>query len=105
LQSILARDTSKQSADYAFSLFYTGNPDKAVEVMQSSFLKTNDSFVLMGDYYNIACLYSLMNKPDEANNFLKKCIDGGYNKKYALTDGDFDNIRSTAEFKSTMAIK
>jgi len=104
-KEILARDTSKQSADYAFSLYYTGNPDKAVEVMQSSFLKTNDTFVLMGDYYNMACLYAIMNKPEEANNFLKKCIDGGYNKKYALTDGDFDNIRNTAEFKNIMGIK
>ncbi len=104
-KEILARDTSKQSADYAFSLYYTGNPDKAVEVMQSSFLKTNDTFVLMGDYYNMACLYAIMNKPEEANNFLKKCIDGGYNKKYALTDGDFDNIRNTAEFKNIMGVK
>jgi len=104
-KEILARDTSKQSADYAFSLYYTGNPDKAVEVMQSSFLKTNDTFVLMGDYYNMACLYAVMNKPEEANNFLKKCIDGGYNKKYALTDGDFDNIRNTAEFKNIMGLK
>jgi tetratricopeptide (TPR) repeat protein len=104
-KEILARDTSKQSADYAFSLYYTGNPDKAVEVMQSSFLKTNDTFVLMGDYYNMACLYAIMNKLDEANNFLKKCIDGGYNKKYALTDGDFDNIRSTAEFKNIMGLR
>jgi tetratricopeptide (TPR) repeat protein len=104
-KEILARDTSKQSADYAFSLYYTGSPDKAVEVMQSSFLKTTDSFVLMGDYYNMACLYAIMNKPEEANNFLKKCIDGGYNKKYALTDGDFDNIRNTAEFKNIMGIK
>ena len=104
-KKIIARDTSKQSADYAFSLYYTGNPDKAVEVMQSGFLKTTDTFVLMGAYYNMACLYAIMNRPDEANIFLKKCIDGGYNKKYVLTDGDFDNIRNSEEFKNIMGIK
>ena len=104
-KEILVRDTSKQSANYAFSLYYTGNPEKAVELMQNSFLKTTDTFVLMGDYYNMACLFSLMNKPDEANNYLKKCIDGGYNKKYALADGDFDNIKNTEEFKNTMGVK
>jgi len=104
-KQILALDTSKLSADYAFSLYYTGSPDKAVEVMQSSFLKTTDTFVLMLDYYNMACLYSIMNKPEEANNFLKKCIDGGYNKKYAVTDSDFDNIRNTDGFKSIMGDK
>ena len=104
-KQILALDTSKLSADYAFSLYYTGSPDKAVEVMQSNFLKTTDTFVLMGDYYNMACLYSIMNKPEDANNFLKKCIDGGYNKKYALMDSDFDNIRNTNEFKNTMESK
>jgi tetratricopeptide (TPR) repeat protein len=104
-KQILALDTSKLSADYAFSLYYTGSPDKAVEVMQSSFLKTTDTFVLMGNYYNMACLYSIMNKPEDANNFLKKCIDSGYNRKYALTDSDFDNIRNTNEFKNTMESK
>lgn len=104
-KEVLALDTSKQSNDYAFSLFYTGNPDKAINVMQTSFLRTTDSFILMGDYYNMACLYSLMNKPEEANTFLKKCIAEGYNKKYAFTDTDFDNIRNTADFKQIMGIK
>ncbi|MDO3642389.1 tetratricopeptide repeat protein [Mucilaginibacter sp. L3T2-6] len=104
-KEVLARDTSKQSNNYAFSLFYTGDPNKAIEIMQASFLRTTDSFILMGNYYNMACLYSLMNKPEEANIFLKKCIAEGYNKKYALNDADFDNIRNTAEFKQIIGIK
>ncbi|MCR8557149.1 tetratricopeptide repeat protein [Mucilaginibacter sp. BJC16-A38] len=104
-KQVMVVDTSKQSAEYAFALFYTGNPDKAVEVMQNSFLKTTNSFVLLGDYYNMACLFSIMNKPEQAEIYLKKCIDGGYNKKYALTDSDFDNIKNTEEFKNIIAGK
>lgn len=104
-KQVMVIDTSKQSAEYAFSLFYTGNPDKAVEVMQSSFLKTTNPAALIGEYYNMACLFSVMNKPEEAEIYLKKCIDGGYNKKYALTDSDFDNIRNTEEFKNIIAGK
>ncbi|MDB5142393.1 MAG: hypothetical protein JWQ66_1106 [Mucilaginibacter sp.] len=99
---VLALDTSKASFEYAFALFYTGNPDKAIEVMQKNVISTTNNAVLMSHYYNIACLFSLMKKPDEANIYLKKCIDGGYSKKYALTDPDLDNIRNTQEYKDVI---
>lgn len=102
-RKVLASDTSKKTSDYAFALFYTGDADDAVKVMQNSFIATNNPYELMVDYYNMACLLSLMNKPDEANAFLKKCIDAGYSKRYALTDADLDNIRNTPEFKSIIA--
>jgi tetratricopeptide (TPR) repeat protein len=96
---VLALDTTKKSFEYAFALFYTGSPDKAISVMQSNLLSTTNDYVLMSHYYNLACLFSLMNKPDEANIYLKKCIDGGYPKKYALNDPDLNNIRNTQEYK------
>jgi len=34
------------------------------------------------------------------NIYLKKCIDGGYPKRFALMDSDLDNIRNTPEFKA-----
>jgi tetratricopeptide (TPR) repeat protein len=96
---VLVLDTTKKSFEYAFALFYTGSPDKAINVMQSNLLSTTNDYVLMSHYYNLACLFSLMNKPDDANIYLKKCIDGGYPKKYALNDPDLDNIRNTQEYK------
>lgn len=96
---VLELDTTKTSFAYAFALFYTGNPDKAIDVMQKNVIATTNDPVLMSHYYNIACLYSLMNKHDEANIYLRKCIDGGYPKKYALADPDLENIRNTQEYK------
>jgi tetratricopeptide (TPR) repeat protein len=101
-KKIIAMDTTK-SSDYAFALFYTGDPDKAVEIMQNNLVATTNPYFLLVDYYNMACLLSLMNKVDEANSFLKKCIDGGYPKRYALADGDLDNIRNTDEFKNIIS--
>jgi tetratricopeptide (TPR) repeat protein len=99
---VLTLDTTKASFEYAFALFYTGNPDKAIEVMQKNVISTTNNALLMSHYYNLACLFSLMNKPDEANIYLKKCIDGGYSKKYVLTDPDLDNIRNTQEYKDVI---
>jgi tetratricopeptide (TPR) repeat protein len=102
---ILTMDTTKRSFEYAYALFYTGSADKAINVMQSNLLATTNGSLLMSHYYNLACLFSLMNKPDEANIYLKKCIDGGYSKKYALTDTDLDNIKNTPEFKDIVGGK
>jgi tetratricopeptide (TPR) repeat protein len=96
---VLELDTTKSSFAYAFALFYTGNPDKAIDVMRKNVIATTNDPLLMSHYYNIACLYSLMNKPEEANIYLKKCIDDGYSKKYALADPDLENIRNTQEYK------
>lgn len=98
-KKVLDLDTTKKSFAYAFALFYTDKADKAIEVMQKNVIATTNGPLLMSHYYNIACLYSLMNKSDEANIYLKKCIDGGYPKKYALTDPDLENIRDTQEYK------
>src|SRR3569833_1272872 len=83
---VLALDTTKKSYEYAFALFYTGNNDKAIRLMQSNIVSTGDVSLLVNHYYNLACLYSLMNMPDEANTNLKKCIDGGYSKRYVQMD-------------------
>jgi len=99
---VIELDTSHKTVGYIFSLFYTGRGDKATEILQHEVLNTTDDPVLLTDYYNLACLYSLMNKPEEANNYLKMAIDKGYAKKYAAADEDLDNIRNTADYKAVM---
>lgn len=101
---VIQLDTTKKTIDYIFSLFYVGRGDEAVAILQDEVLNTTDNALVLGDYYNLACLYSLMNKPDEANIYLKKAIDGGYEKKYAIADEDLDNIRNTDDYKSIMGI-
>ena len=100
---VLQCDTSKKSVEYIFSLFYTGNGDAAVAQLQNDVLSTTNTAFVNGDYYNLACLYSLMKQPDEANIYLKKAIDSGYSKKYAAADVDLDNIRNTDDYKTIMA--
>lgn len=100
---VIELDTSKNTVNYIFGLFYVGRGDEGIAILQDNLLKTTDNALVLSDYYNLACLYALMNKPDEANIYLKKAIDGGYIKKYAIADEDLDNIRNTDDYKSTMA--
>jgi tetratricopeptide (TPR) repeat protein len=102
---VLSLDTTKQSYAYAFALFYIGKTDKAIQVMQNNIVGTTNPALLTSNYYNLACLYALMNKPDEANAYLKKCMDGGYSKKFAGIDPDLENIRNTLEFKDMVSAK
>lgn len=100
---VIELDTSHKTVSYIFSLFYIGKSDEATRILQSEVVNTTDDPVLLADYYNLACLYSLMNKPDDANNYLKMAIDKGYAKKYAAADEDLDNIRNTADYKAIMS--
>lgn len=53
-----------------------------------------------GTLYDIACLFSLQRKTDDALEYLEKAIKG--DEKYremAKTDNDFDNIRDDPRFK------
>lgn len=100
---VLQLDTTKKTVDYIFSLFYLGKGNEAVTILHDNLLSTTDNALMLGDYYNLACLYALMNKPVEANIYLKKAIDNGYVKKYAATDEDLDNIRNTDDYKSIMS--
>jgi tetratricopeptide (TPR) repeat protein len=100
---VMALDTTKRSVGYIFSLMYTGNADKAIDILQNDLLNAKENMSVLTDYYNLACLYAIINKPDEANIYLKKAIDSGYSKKYAIADEDLDNIRNTDDYKNTIA--
>ncbi|WP_439695447.1 tetratricopeptide repeat protein [Mucilaginibacter sp. AW1-7] len=99
----IALDTTKASVGYIFSQFYTGHQELAMELLQQQVLQTPNPDDVLTHYYNIACMFSIMNKPDEANIYLKKAIDSGYSKKFAANDEDFDNIRKTPDYLATMA--
>jgi tetratricopeptide (TPR) repeat protein len=100
---VMELDTSKATVSYIFSQFYTGHQDVALALLQQQVLKTPNPDDVLNHYYNIACVFSIMNKPEEANIYLKKAIDSGYSKKFAANDEDFDNIRKTPDYIATMA--
>jgi tetratricopeptide (TPR) repeat protein len=53
-----------------------------------------------GTHYNIACMYSRLNRVDESIDWLKKAIDKGYaNWESIKSDSDLENIRDTDAYK------
>jgi tetratricopeptide (TPR) repeat protein len=103
---ILAADAGKHSSPYAFALFFTGKQDQAVSIMQANAQNPDDSPLLrVNYYYHLARMYALMDRPDDANAWLRKCFDVGYSKKYVLCDPDLDNVRNTPGFKDMMVEK
>jgi len=100
---IMTIDTAKQSDTYALALFFTGKQEQALGIIQAHFTAATDNMVRLNRCYQLARICSLMNKPDEANSYLKRSIDGGYSTKYALVDPDLASIRNTKEFKDIIA--
>jgi tetratricopeptide (TPR) repeat protein len=101
-KKVLVLDTSKNSVSYIFSLYFSGKVEEAYKTMYSQILNTTSNNELATSYYNMACLLSLMNKPTESLVYLKKAVEGGYSKKFAKYDGDFDNIKNIKEFKDIL---
>lgn len=80
----------------AYSWFYLGDNGKAVSIMDK--LLEDDP---EDNYYDAACLYSLMNEKEKALDYMKKALESGFNNfNHMLRDTDLDNIRDTEEYKS-----
>lgn len=77
---------------------YLGNEDTAIAIADSLL---NENPKESNDLYNMACTYSLLNKKEEALQYMKQCLEAGYTDlEYFNLDNDFDNIRETPEFKA-----
>jgi tetratricopeptide (TPR) repeat protein len=51
-------------------------------------------------HYNIACMYSRLNKIDESIKWLKKAVGKGYTNWDSIkSDSDLDNIRNSLDYK------
>jgi hypothetical protein len=57
--------------------------------------------MVANEYYNFACLYSLVNNKSKAYEYIEKSIDAGYiNYAHIKSDKDFENIRDEEKFKA-----
>jgi TolB-like protein len=66
------------------------------KILQSDHLETTD-------YYNLACIYSVLNEPVPAISMLKTALSNGYRSVESIsTDPDFKNIRETPAFKALL---
>lgn len=81
-----------ECAQYAY--YYLGNKEKAVSLMDD-LLKKQDK----GNYYDAACLYSIMGETDRAVGYLRKALELGYRKfSHIKRDRDLNNIRNEKVF-------
>ncbi|MBD3410674.1 MAG: tetratricopeptide repeat protein [Ignavibacteriales bacterium] len=88
----------------AFSRFYLGDGDEAVDEMQAVIDRARkaekDEDVA---YYNMACLQALMNNAHESVKFLKMALNAGYRSVNRIRDNsDFYNIHGDGEYQATI---
>ena len=78
-----------------YALFHLGRNQEAIDWMN----KILEQFPTDGNYYDATCLYSLMNKPDEAIACLKNAFQNGYRDFIHLSaDDDLDKVRNLPGF-------
>lgn len=94
-------EIEKEPKDYE-TLHYAyqslGNYDKAIEVMNSIIKRDSTE---AGTFYDAACLYARMNKPEQALKYLEKSLEMGY-KRFAHmeNDHDMDSLRDLPEYRA-----
>jgi clan AA aspartic protease (TIGR02281 family) len=101
-ESILMLDTlpAISGNTRSFALFELGRIDEAVNYMR----EVLDQCATGSNLYDTACLYSLMNKPDEAIKFLSMAFEAGYaNIAHVYDDEDLENIRKLPLFNQLMS--
>jgi adenylate cyclase len=62
-------------------------------------LDSEDSAVL----YNVACIYAVLHRTEEALNCLKKVVRSGWRKEWIKNDPDLDSLSDHAEFKRLLS--
>jgi tetratricopeptide (TPR) repeat protein len=78
-----------------------GEIEKALDWAKRAIdIDPNDPGVL----YNASCIYSLLEKIDQALNYFERAIDSGFaSKEWIETDSDLDKIRNQPRFKEILA--
>ncbi|MCQ2214929.1 MAG: retroviral-like aspartic protease family protein [Bacteroidales bacterium] len=89
-----------EDTNVMFAYHYLGNNDKARSILSSS-LKQDPS---KGNFYNAACLESLIDNKELAVAYMDSAFSKGYiDFAHINRDRDLDNIRETEEFKNLVA--
>jgi hypothetical protein len=99
--------------DSLFNQAYQKRDPKTYETLLAAFLKEynklNDTekkgFTnnYINSYYNLCCTYSILNKKQQALDYLEKTLKTGYSDYAHLQqDADLDNIRNEARFKTLL---
>lgn len=88
------------SSTYAFALVHLGKTEQAVNAIKA-IVEANAEDA--GEYYNLACLYSLANMKSEAIAALQRAVELGYKSYHHIQlDRDLDNIRTEADLQQIL---
>lgn len=84
----------------SFALARLGRADEAEKVMLEEVKNAQqEGLSIDGEYYDLACLYSIINKPNDCLDALRLAFKNGYdNFNHARTDFDLENIRTDVRF-------
>ena len=96
-QTVLSLDNElmKRGNCRQYALFFLGRIDEAI-AYQDAIL---EKYATSGNYYDATCLYSLMNRPTDAINYLQFAFEKGYRKFTHIENNTvLDSIRHTREF-------
>lgn len=96
-KQVIRLDSVPDALECAFyAYYYLGDKSKAVETMDKALKKDAKA-----NYYDAACLYSIMGDKEKSISYLRKALECGYRHFYQIKrDGDLKNIRSTEEYKA-----
>lgn len=95
-KQVVRLDSIPEEADCSFyAYYYLGQKDKAIEVLNTMLDKDKK-----GNWYDAACLYSVMGEKEKALSYLRQSLEDGYRRfAHIKRDRDLINIRNTEEFK------
>ena len=98
-EEAIRRDTLRGSDNASmYSYFYLGQREEALNLLNKMLEKKSK-----GNYYEAACMYSLMGEKEKSLECLRKALEGGYYRfAHMRRDKDLDNIRDTPEFESLL---
>lgn len=99
-KSLAIERTSKAYANLGVCYMKTGKTNKALSAMKNAVAMSScDSFA----QYNLAAIYSVMDKTDLGMDALDRALGCGFNNYDALRfDKDLDNLRGEPEFRATL---
>lgn len=98
-EKTLQTDTVQGSSIRGYALMRLGRSDEA-RVCINKIIEADS----VGNNYDVACLYSLLNEPDSAIIYLRKALERSLRYlSSAQDDQDFENIRNTEAFKALMS--
>ena len=89
--------TSGHSHTTQYALLYLDRKEEAKAWMDSILVHDKDN----GNYYDAACLYSLMGDLDTSISYLRKALEGGFKRfKHIRKDVDLDNVRQHPDYEA-----